>query len=54
MANQVAVHEKGFTVLYEAPHSAIEYVHTFRLLSRAHAVVPCIQLCPASSISAQR
>ena len=26
MANQVVVHEKGFTVLYEAPHPTIEYV----------------------------
>lgn len=26
MANGIAVHEKGFTVLYQAPHPTIEYV----------------------------
>ncbi len=32
MANRAQVHEKGFTVLYEAPNPAVEYVPTPWLL----------------------
>ena len=41
MANQVAVHEKGFTVLYEAPHLTIEYVSSDFYLERMLLCLAC-------------
>lgn len=41
MADQVAVHEKGFTVLYEAPHPTIEYVSSDCFLGRMLLCLAC-------------